>query len=270
MFRFFRRISHTSSAILSEFRIWLLIGISVVILASVSFLLFSPVFDVRYIHIRRQDPRIDIEEIEQALTPLFKQRLLFVTKGQIASLLQPEHPDIETVDIRKEYPSTLTITIHLEPVVATVTIDDTTENSLAGSGSTLTTSGAFLYLTRSGIFVVSPIKLTSTVPIEMLRLTDWGIRPQNRTNVIDPKFLQIIFAARDTLRTDFGLKSMDIVLYLRAREFHIRTNKVSLWFDLTSPLSVQFQRFREFLKNLSLDQAKEYIDLRIADRIVYR
>ena len=72
------------------------------------------------------------------------------------------------------------------------------------------------------------------------------------------------------LRSDFGLSAKDITIFLRAKEFHIRTEKVALWFDLTSPLSVQFQRFRELLKNLPLDQVKEYIDLRIADKIVYK
>ena len=127
-----------------------------------------------------------------------------------------------------------------------------------------------MYVTKSGIFVASPIKLTSSLPIETLRVTDWGIRPQNRTRVISPSFLQMIFSARDILRTDFGLVVKDIVVYLRAREFHIRTNRVTLWFDLTSPLSIQFQHFREFLKNLPLNQVKEYIDLRVTDKIVYK
>ena len=70
--------------------------------------------------------------------------------------------------------------------------------------------------------------------------------------------------------TVFALSIGAIIVYVRAQEFHIRTNKVTLWFDLRSSLSVQLQRFREFLKTVPLDQAKEYVDLRIADKIIYK
>ena len=270
LLRFLRRIGRGSSFFLSEFRVWLLIGITVVLLTTATILLFAPIFDVREIHVRRQNPRIDIEEIQQILTPLFKQRLLLITKGQVASMLQAEYPDIERVEIGKEYPSSLIVSMYLEPVVAAVTIEEPLVTPSTQSGGALAASGAYMYVTKSGIFVISPIKLTSSLPIEILRVTDWGIRPQNRTRVISPSFLQTIFSARDILRTDFGLAVKDIVVYLRARELHIRTNRVTLWFDLTSPLPIQFQRFREFLKSLSLDQVKEYIDLRVADKIVYK
>ncbi len=268
--RFTKRLRRIGSLAVSEFRVWLIIGTSVIVLTVAAILLFAPMFDVRYIHVRRQDPRIDIEDTQQALSPLFKQRLLLVTKGQVTTLLEPEYPDIERVEIEKQYPSTLSVSIFLEPVAAAVIIDDLSDSPMTQSGAAVSGSGTFTYVTRSGLFVSSPIKLASGVPIDTLRITDWGIRPQNRMPMIDPEFLKTIFSARDSLRTDFGLVSKDILVFLRAKEFHIKTNRVSLWFDLTSPLSVQFQRFREFLKTLSLDQVKEYIDLRIADKIVYK
>ena len=265
-----RRLNKIGSLAVSEFRVWLIIGSAVILITISSVLLFAPMFDVRYIHVRRQDQRIDIEDIQQALSPLFRQRLLLVTKGQVNSLLESEYPDIDRVEIEKQYPSTLSVSIFLEPVAAAVIVDDQPESPMAQSGTTVTGSGTFTYVTRSGLFVSSPIKLSSAVPIDTLRITDWGIRPQNRMPMIDPEFLKTIFSARDSLRTDFGLVSKDILVFLRAKEFHIKTTRISLWFDMTIPLSVQFQRFREFLKTLSLDQVKEYIDLRIADKIVYK
>ena len=270
--RFFRRVSRIGSVFLSEFRIWLIIGISIFVIMTATILLVAPIFDVRQIRIRRQDPRIDIAETEQALAPLFRQRLVLVTKGQVSAMLSAEFPDIERVEVQKNYPSALDISIFLEPVVASVKIDDLQVSPKTQSGRELTSSGSsgFSYLTRNGYFVSSPIKLNPGIPIENLHVTDWGIRPQNRTELISPAFLKTIFSARDMLRSDFGLSAKDITIFLRAKEFHIRTEKVALWFDLTSPLSVQFQRFRELLKNLPLDQVKEYIDLRIADKIVYK
>ncbi len=267
--RISRKMARWWQIILSEFRLWLLIGIAGVIVSTILVLLLAPFFDVRQIHIRRQDPRVDLEQIQQSLGPLFGQRLLLVTKGQVTSLLEPQYPDIDRIDIAKDYPSTLTVTMYLEPVAALVKIDDSELSATSQTGA-LVGSGAYSYITRSGFFVSSPIAISSTVAIPTLRFTDWGIRPQNRTRALSPDFVERIFSARDSLRTDFGLVTTDITVYVRAQEFHIRTNKVTLWFDLTSPLSVQFQRFREFLKTLSLDQVKEYIDLRIADKIIYK
>lgn len=269
MIRFLRKLSKMSAVIASEFRMWLLIGISACVVTVVLVLLFAPFFDVRQIVIRRQDPRIDLEDIQQSLTPLFRQRLILITKNQVLGLLQPEYPDIDRIEVDKKYPSTLTVSIYLEPVVAAVVIDDSDAAASSETGA-LIGSGSYAYVTRSGYFVSSPIKLGSSTPIPTLRLTDWGIRPQNRTHVLSSDFIDQIFSARDILRADFGLTTTDITIFVRAQEFHIRTNKLTLWFDLKSPLSLQFQRFREFLKTLSLDQAKEYIDLRIEGKIIYK
>lgn len=267
--RWGRKMARFSDMVISEFRLWIAIGTGLIILTVAGTLLFAPFFDVREMKVRRQDPRIDPEEIQQTLAPLFKQRLVLVTRNQVAGMLHAEYPEIERVDINKDYPSTLSVSVYLEPVAAEVVIADDTDIS-SGSGST-TGSGAdlYTYVTRKGTFVTSPIRLTGG-PYPKLTIVDWGIRPQNRTPLLAPDFLQTIFLARDALRRDFGLQSQNIAVYLRAQEFHIKTNKATLWFDLRSPLNVQFQRFREFLKTLSLDQAKEYIDLRIADKIIYK
>lgn len=268
--RWGRKMARFGDTVLREFRMWLLIGSVLVALTVAGTLLFAPFFDVREMKVRRQDPRIDPEEIQQILSPLFKQRLVLVTRSQVAAMLQSEFSEIERVEISKDYPSTLSVSVFLEPVMAEVVIADSIDTS-SGSGSTATGSGTdiYTYVTRKGTFVTSPIKLSGG-PYPTLTITDWGIRPQNRTPLMAPSFLQNVFFARDTLLRDFGLQSQNITVYLRAQEFHIRTPKATLWFDLRSPLNVQFQRFREFLKTLSLDQAKEYIDLRIADKIIYK
>jgi hypothetical protein len=265
--RFSRRASRAAAMIASEFKLWLLIGLGSIVVIVAGALLFAPYFDVREIHVRRQDPRIDPENIQQTLSPLFKQRLILVTRAQVTEMLQNVYPDIEKVDINKEYPSTLQVTVYVEPVAAEISL----MMEIVGSGGVVTTTGSsmYSYVTKSGMFTTSPIKL-SGAPLPKITVTDWGVEPQNRTQIFEEGYLQSMLLARDILQRDFGLTSVGITLYLRAKEFHIRTNKIALWFDLQTPLAVQFQRFREFLKALSLDQAKEYIDLRIADKIIYK
>ncbi len=263
-----RKWGKTFKIFWAEVKIWLLVMFAVLLMACVAILLFSPVFNVKQVHVRRQDPRVDIEEVQQTLVPLFQERLLFVSKAQITEMLLPRFPDIRRVEVEKSYPSTLTISLYLDPVIAELSGDDIQQQT-SGTGAVATSSGAYAYVTSRGYAVFSPIKL-SREKLPRLRLVDWGVRPTNRSAVMSTELLKAVFDARSTLQTDFGFPVTDVTVYLRAQEFHIGLQKVSLWFDMISPLDVQFQRFREFLRSLSLDQVKEYIDLRISDRVIYK
>ncbi len=267
-----RRLSQFRALVTSEFRLWLVITVGIVIVTVSSVLLFAPFFNVRRINIERRDPRIDPGEIQQTLSPLFNQRLVLITKAQVSSMLEAVYPDITSVSIGKEYPSTLSVFIALEPVIAEVVMEESgTKETDTQSGAVRAGTGTvqYAYVTTQGTYVTSPIRLTKE-KLERIVITDWGIVPQNRTKLLTSEVLRTIFLARDTLRRDFGLQPTKIIVYLRAQEFHIKTPKGTLWFDERTDLPMQFQRFREFLKEISLDQVKEYIDLRIADKIVYK
>lgn len=274
--RLSRRVQQGLSVLIAEGRVWGVIAAVLTIVSIVGVLLFAPFFDVRTIRVRRQDPRINPDLVQHVLAPLFSERLVLVSRARVVALLQAALPDIQDVTIAKEYPSTLIVTITLDPVVAKARIvdDDTSIAASVSEDAMLSTATggvetAYTYLTEDGIFVSSPISL-STAPLETIDLADWALRPQDGTLVIDPAVLDVIMTARDTLRRDFGLESKRIVYYLRSKEFHIQTQRATLWFDLRSDLGVHFERFRTFLKTVSFDDVREYIDLRIADRVVYR
>ena len=76
--------------------------------------------------------------------------------------------------------------------------------------------------------------------------------------------------AEQALDEQFGQKVRSRSVYLRAQEFHLLTQQYSLWFDLKSPLEAQLLRYRLFLQTVGKDTAKEYIDLRLTDRVVYK
>ena len=54
------------------------------------------------------------------------------------------------------------------------------------------------------------------------------------------------------------------------QEFHLKTEGVILWFDLATPVAAHIDRYRQFLRAVSLDKVEEYIDLRPHDRVIYR
>lgn len=261
--RWIRRWHQVRLLVAAEFRWWMIVGTMSIVVIVAGVLLFAPFFDVREIRVRRQDPRIDPEEVQHVLAPLFSERLVLVTRAQVSALLAAHYADLADVRISKDYPSTLTVTVTLDPIVAAATLQE--PDGATGTGATT----SFAYITARGLFVVSPIRIIDA-PLETLVLDDWAVRPQDRSFVIEPEVLRTITLARDTLRRDFGLIPKRTTYFMRAKEFHILTERGTLWFDLQSELRVQFGRFRAFLKTVSFDAVKEYVDLRIADRVVYR
>ena len=88
--------------------------------------------------------------------------------------------------------------------------------------------------------------------------------------MLQESFFTAMRSAEEVLGTEFNQHVLTRTVYLRAREFHFAMGKWSLWFDSSSPLEEQIARYRIFLKEVGLPAVKDYIDLRIAGRVVYK
>lgn len=266
-----RRSSKVGKMIFAEVRIWLIILVSGALLIGIVTIIFSPYLSIKQITVRRQDARLDIEEVQKTLSPLFGHRLFLVTTGQVNALLTKAFPDVISASISKTYPSTLTVALKLDPLIARLNIEES-QDSLPSSGSGVavqTGTGGFAYLTAKGFVVLSPVDIAhSTLPTFTIR--DWGVRPTHRSFLFDPSFIATIFEARKTLSDAFDFQTTGIAVYVRAQEFHLGVRSISLWFDTSSSLTQQFDRLRQFLRTVSLQSVKQYIDLRLSDRVVYK
>ncbi len=263
--RFKKRGAKFWAFFLGESKFWLFFSVVILSMTTLSTLLFAPFFNVRSIRIERENASIDAEEIQRTLSSLFDQKLLLVTRSQVQEFIRPLYPDSVWIDIRKEYPSTLIVRIQLEEPVAHLIVQDDVEN---GTGAILPTS--YTYITRNGYFLESPLQLKEGLPIPTLTIVDWAVRPKNHTKLLPKEFLDTIESARTILKRDFNLEPKKIVVYIRAQEFHIVTPKGTLWFDQKSPLSVSFDRLRQFLRSVSFSKVKEYVDLRVEGAVVYK
>lgn len=246
---------------------WIVFGL-VLLLGGIAS--FSPLFEVREIRLVRSDRRVDAELVQRSLKPLFGQHLLFLTQKHVLPLLETSVPDVRTATIDKRYPSTLILRLELEPIVALLEIvDPTGAVSPAVTGTGADALGD--YLTADGTYVTySPFLVQSGTGIAVVRIVDWGVRPEPWKHLLDIEVLERIAQAEQMLRIQFDESISQRVVYLRSREFHVQTSRHSLWFDMRSPVAEQVDRYRLFLESAGVDAARVYVDLRLQDRIVYR
>ncbi len=252
---------------------WLLGG---VVIGIILITLFSPLLTVREITVARRDPRVDVELVEQSLRSLFGKRMIFIRDQDILPLLSTELPgekrsaipDLASMVIHKEYPSTLTLELTPAPVVARLRITNPDDKEAkAQSGATLRD-----FLTGSGLLVsYLPSEIPDSGGLPEIELVDWGARPASWTEVMEPELLQEMRKAELLINQQFAQTVTRRVLYLRAQEYHfVLQDKTTLWLDRRSPVDEQLSRYRLFLQAVPRGGARDYVDLRLHDRIIYK
>ncbi len=252
-----------------RFLLWFIIAGSALVVAVV---LFSPIFQVREIGVSRKDARIDIEHVQRLLASLKKRHMLFLSSQEVLPLLrdglpatkttpaQPGIADLESVTVNKRYPSTLLVRLTLDPLIARLKIASST------GGTTMAD-----FLTEKGVYVsYSPDQVGSGASLPLITIVDWKDPPAPFQRLLDPTFLIAMNQAEEAVREQFGQQVRSRTVYLRGQEFHFQTPEYALWFDIRSPLDMQLLRYRMFLQTVGKAAAKEYVDLRLSDRVVYK
>ncbi len=258
-----------------QFAIFIVVGL---LLLGVGLAMFSPILQIREISIARSDPRIDAEQVHSYVGSLYGEHLFFISTQEVQDILEASIPDLVRADIIKQYPSTLHIRVHLDPIIAQLTIDEPdTSAQETGTGAAVAATGAVVipeggeFLTQKGLYVVyQPSQVETGSGLLQLHMVDWGVRPEPWKQLVDPKMLDLMRSAEAELETQFGIATKSRSIYLRAREFHLQIQQHTLWFDTRSPLPEQLQRYRFFLQSVGPGAATQYVDLRLKDKIVYR
>lgn len=250
---------------------WFLVGLIITLIVALILLLFSPMVRVREMRISRTDSRLDIEQVQHSLAPLFGRHTMFLPEFEIIALLEETIPDLGNVEINKIYPAELDIRITLDPLVAQLDI------VALGEEPATSTGGVLDYLTDEGVYIATDVP-QDLEGLPRIRVTDWGARPQSGMKIVPSAFLERMGQAEDELLNQFGQKTLIRAIYMRAQEFHLLVEAptsgeggaYSMWFDVQSSLEKQLVRYRTFLHSVGPDAITEYIDLRIHDRVIYK
>jgi hypothetical protein len=224
--------------------------------------LFSPLMRVAEVRVIRTDARLDIEQVQSLLLPLFGKHLLLLSAYDVRMLLEEGLPDLHTVEVDKDFPSTLVVRITIDPFIARLLISEPEEEMEEGAHTIdyLTSEGTYISSGRAGGGEALPV----------ITLVDWGARPIPGSVLLTPEFLLRIAATERNLREQFGQEVLKRTVHLRAQEYHLRLAQWTIWFDVQSPLDEQLQRYRIFLREVVPEEVKNYVDLRLKDRVVYR
>jgi len=261
--RTLRRTQQTAKQLKKAALKWALISGAGVMMLVIGLLLFSPLLTIREIKIRRLSPRLDIEHVQQVLSPLFGRHLLFLAVSDVREVLYENIRDVESVTMEKEYPSQIIVSIELHPLVARLEIIDPDEEEVVRS-----TGSGTDFLTSEGVYV-STVSPQEAEGLQAIRLVDWGVLPLPGALLVPPDILTRLQETNEALRVQFGHEVDMQTVYLRAQEYHVRADGISLWFDMKSTLEQHLQRYRIFLQSVSSEEVHRYIDLRLTDRIVH-
>ncbi len=274
-----RRIANMWEVWQTRLRHWLLSIVGGLVLAVMGVALFSPILQVREIRVQRGEGRVDVARIQQALAPLFGKHMLFVSARDVTARVRDVVPDLQSVSLEKQYPSLLFVRITLKPIIARLILEEPL-NKAAQSGAILSTASGdalhaalpvrqYDYLTENGMYVVTSSAMADS-KLPAIKIRDWGVRPLPATLLLAPDMLMRMQQTEQTLASQFGLHITARSVYVRAQEFHLATNAFSLWFDLHSTLQEQIGRYKVFLQAVGLKDIHQYVDLRLAGRVVYR
>lgn len=246
---------------------WVLVGSAGIVLCVVLVLLFSPILHLREIKVRRLNPRLDIEQVQQVLSPLFNRHLFFLVASEVRQILQENISDIDSIEVQKEYPSQLIVTIGLHPLIARLEIVDPDSEGVPEAGTG--TGTGIDFITAEGVYVAT-VAQHEAEGLQTIRLVDWGVRPSPGTVLIPPEILTRLQETHEALRLQFGHAIKTQTVYLRAQEYHLLADGISLWFDMRSSMEQHLQRYRIFLQSVPRSEVRQYIDLRLTDRIAYQ
>lgn len=251
------------------------VGLVVLVLVIGYVLLFSSLFSVRSITIIHSDVRLDTALIQRSLKPLFKRHMLFVSALEVPALLSADLakinrsavPDLQEVILHKRYPSQLQVEITVKPIayrleIAEPGLPTAAPSAQAGSGSD--------FLTSDGLYVVyDAAKVRSGATLPLLHIVDWGVRPAPWQPLVSTDMLTALERAETSVRADLAIPIRGRTVFVRAREFHLQTDKVALWFDLKSTIADQLAHLKIY-RQIAAGTAREYVDLRLKDKVVYR
>lgn len=251
--------SHPYFAKIKKFTLTL--SILVLIILSIYGIFFSSYFEIKEIKIA--DELIENEaignEISQILGTNIGKNLIFTNTDDMQIKILDNFPEIEEIEVEKDYPNKIVVTFTEYPLAANVT----------NESQTLKKS---YIINTIGYAIKEDLESTSLPYIKVQ--SDEPLNPESP--IIEANKLRYILETIIYFEDKFGMRVVEVVYKKVPREIHLLTEKnFYIWLDMQNPADEQLKKLKKALVKLDIyTEDLEYIDLRIAggngDKIVYK
>lgn len=251
--------SHPYVAKIKKFAIVLIF--LVLIILGIYGVFFSSYFKVKEIKIL--DDLLESEslglEIKSNLKSSLGKNIIFIDTNDLKETLLDSYPEIEEVQVEKDYPSKITIEFSQYPLVANVVNESSTMKKN--------------YIINSIGYAMKEDLESTNLPYIIVE-TDEPLNPESP--IIEANKLRYILETIIYFEDKFGMRVVEVVYKKTPREIHLLTERdFNIWLDMQNPADEQLKKLKKALVKLDIyTEDLQYIDLRIAggngDKIIYK
>ncbi len=242
-------------------KLTIIIGSLIGIFLFIQMIFFSSYFLITDIKINNKEFQNEnlTSSIKKNTKNVLGKNLIFVDLEEINSKLLDKFPELEGIEISKNYPDTIEITFQEFPLSANLI----TESKSIKKSYIINSIG---YAVKENLenTALPYIKIKSDEPIN------------TKIPVIEAAKLKYILDTITYFEDKFGMRIVEVEYKKIPREIHLLTEKnFYIWLDIQYPAEEQLKKLKKALVKLDIfSESLSYIDLRIAgasgDKIIYK
>ncbi len=217
------------------------------------FALMTPYFHLKKVSVVRDNPNLDVAQIEKSLEEFYGTNLLFLSHGALREKLSQDFPEFRNISINENWPSEIELQIKISPP----------RFNLLN-----TESANFSVISEDGVILQE--EPDENLPV--LKIFQYEKPIQVRQKFLTKEDLEKIGQAEILLQQDVKLPLQASHLYWQARELHlISQGEMEIWIDLTQSIESQMKKLELSANEIGLYSKRfEHIDLRIPKQIFWK
>lgn len=217
------------------------------------FAVFSPYFDLKRVEVKRDNPHLDVQAVENLMAEFYGQNLLFLSQQEVETRLLETFSEFRRVKLTDAWPDGLKITIELSPPFYQVLNEH---------------DATFSVISEDGVV----LRQEATEGLPLLKIKSYEQPLKSGENFTTPEVLQDITYLRELFGAKFQIEISEIRYLPLAYEVHFVSSKgTAFWFDLRADVPEQARKIDLVSDEINLyTQKLEHVDLRIPNQVFWK
>jgi cell division septal protein FtsQ len=217
------------------------------------FALATPYFHLKKISVVRDNPNLDVVQIEKSLEEFYGENILFLPHKNIREKLSTDFPEFRDVSIYENWPSEIELKVEISPP----------RFNLLN-----TESANFSVISEDGVI----LQEEPDEDLPVLKIFQYEKPIQIRQQFLSKEDLDKIEQAENILEGEIKLPLHASHVYWTARELHlISQTDMEIWIDLSQDIKPQMRKLELSAAEIGLYTNRfEHIDLRIPKQIFWK